>query len=126
MEMGGGSGTIHSRNMSLMQVAYRPEVHPSQSHHPPEFLVLVELDAYNKWKADSSSVALIQVLASSKDPVHVIPHGQTGLRSTPSKQELAEHFNTEDPFKAAEFILSNGKLCKQGEMKTENKAFFSG
>lgn len=109
-----------------MQVVYRPEVHPSQSHHPPEFVVFVEQDTYMKWKADPSSVALIEVLASSKDPIDVIQHGQTGLRSKPSKQELSEHFNTEDSFKAAEFILAHGKLCKQSEMKSTNKAFFSG
>lgn len=111
--------------MSLSQVVYRPEVHPSQSHHPPEFLVLVEHDAYLQWKADPQSVPLINVLASSKDPVAVMTHGQTGLRSKPSKQELADNLGSEDPFHAAAFVLSHGKLCKHAEIKTSNKDFFS-
>lgn len=111
--------------MSLSQVVYRPEVHPSQSHHPPEFVVLVELDSFLKWKADPQAVPLISVLASSKDPVAVLAHGQTGLRSKPSKQELADHLGSEDAFQAAAFVLSHGKLCKHAEMKTSNKDFFS-
>ena len=103
-----------------MQVVYRPEVHPSQSHHPPEFLVMVEEEAYMKWKADNGSVPLIDVLASSKDPVAVISHGQTGLRTKPSKQELVDNLGSEDAFKAAEFVLHNGKLCKLSDMKTSN------
>lgn len=103
-----------------MQVVYRPEVHPSQSHSPPEFMVLVDQEAYLKWKADNSSVALVEVLSSSKDPVAVLANGQTGLRHKPSKQELADHLGSEDPFKAAEFVLNNGKLCKHAEMKTSN------
>ena len=110
---------------SLMQVVFRPEVHPSQSHHPPEFLVLVEEENYLKWKLDPSAVPLISVLASSKDPVAVINHGQNGLRSKPSKQELADNLGSEDSFVAAEFILKHGKLCKPGDMKTSNKNFFS-
>lgn len=108
-----------------MQVVYRPEVHPSQSHHPPEFIVLVEEESYLKWKSDPSSVALVNVLASSKDPVTLINHGQTGLRGKPSKQELADNLGSEDPFLAAEFVLKHGKLCKPGDMKTSNKDFFS-
>jgi ribosome maturation protein Sdo1 len=111
--------------MSLMQVVYRPEVHPSQAHHPPEFLVMVEEEAYKKWKADHGSVPLVEVLASSKDPVAVISHGQTGLRTKPSKQELSDNLGSEDPFKAAEFVLLHGKLCKLSDMKTSNKDFFS-
>lgn len=108
-------------NSNLMQVVYRPEVHPSQAHHPPEFLVSVEHDSYLKWKADPSSVALVEVLASSKDPVAVITHGQTGLRSKPSKQELADNLGSEDPFEAAVFVLNHGKLCKQSDLKISNK-----
>lgn len=111
--------------MNLMQVVYRPEVHPSQSHHPPEFLVMVEEEAYKKWKVNHESVPLVDVLASSKDPVAVIPHGQTGLRTKPSKQELADNLGSDDPFKAAEFVLLNGKLCKLSDMKISNKNFFS-
>lgn len=107
--------------MNLMQVVYRPEVHPSQAHHPPEFLVMVDEEAYQKWKVDNGSVALVDVLASSKDPVAVIGHGQTGLRTKPSKQELADNLGSEDPFKAAEFVLLKGKLCKLSEMKASNK-----
>lgn len=111
--------------MNLMQVVYRPEPHPSQSHHQPEFLVMVDEEAYKKWKADHASVALIDVLASSKDPVTVISHGQTGLRTKPSKQELADNLGSEDSFIAAEFILLHGKLCKSSDIKTYNKDFFS-
>ena len=111
--------------MNLMQVVFRPEVHPSQSHHPPEFLVMIDEEAYKKWKVDQGSVALVDVLASSKDPVAVMPHGQTGLRSKPSKQELADNLGSDDPFKAAEFVLLHGKLCKLSGMKTSNKDFFS-
>lgn len=107
-----------------MQVVYRPEVHPSQSHHPPEFLVLVEEESFLKWKSDPSAVALVEVLASSKDPVALINHGQTGLRCKPSKQELADHLGTDDSFLAAEFILKHGKLCKVSEMKNKDTAFF--
>lgn len=110
---------------SLIQVVYRPELHPSQSHHPPEFLVLVEEENYLKWKKDPSSVALIDVLASSKDPVGVINHGQTGLRCKPSKQELFDNLGSEDSFMAAEFVLKHGKLCKSGDIKTSNKDFFN-
>lgn len=88
-------------------------------------MVLVDEPAYLKWKADHGSIALVEVLASSKDPIAVVAHGQTGLRSKPSKQELADHLGSEDPFKAAEFILLKGKLCKHAEMKTSNKDFFS-
>lgn len=108
-----------------MQVVYRPEVHPSQSHHPSEFLVLVEEESFVKWKSDPSSVALVEVLASSKDPVSLINHGQTGLRCKPSKQELADNLGSDDPFLAAEFILRHGKLCKVSDMKTSSKDFFS-
>ena len=111
--------------MNLAQIVYRPEVHPSQAHHPPEFLVMVEEEAYKKWQLDQGSVPLVDVLASSKDPVAVIPHGQTGLRTKPSKQELVDNLGSEDPFKAAEFVLRNGKLCKLSEIKTSNKDFFS-
>lgn len=109
-----------------MQVVYRPETHPSQSHHPPEFLVLVDVQAYNQWKSsssDSSVVPLVEILASSKDPVQVIPHGQTGIRTKPSKQELADNFGTEDSFKAAEFILRHGTLNKTSGMKEIYKVF---
>ena len=102
-----------------MQVVYRPEVHPSQAHHPPEFLVMVEEEAYQKWKCDHGSVPLVDVLASSKDPVSIISHGQTGLRAKPPKQELVDNLGTDDPFKAAEFVLLNGKLCKLSAMKME-------
>ncbi len=37
-------------NTNLSQVIYRPPTHPSQSHHPAEFIVYVDLEAYNKWK----------------------------------------------------------------------------
>lgn len=119
-----------------MQVVYRPETHPSQSHHPPEFIVLVDANAYNEWKSTaaaaaaaaggdaaggSAAVPLVNVLASSKDPVQVLPHGQTGIRHKPSKQELADHCGSEDPFKAAEFILRHGKLNKHAGMKELNK-----
>ncbi len=36
---------------SIMQVVYRPLIHPSQLHHPPEFIVFVESDGYDKWKS---------------------------------------------------------------------------
>lgn len=110
--------------MNLMQVVYRPEVHPSQSHNQPEFLVMVDEEAYKKWKADHGSVPLIDVLASSKDPVAVLQRGQTGLRAKPSKQELADNLGSDDPFKAAEFVLLNGKLCKLSDMKTSNKDIY--
>ena len=110
---------------SLMQVVYRPDVHPSQSHNPPEFVVLVEEANLKLWKLNPSAVPLIDVLASSKDPVTLFNHGQTGVRFKPSKQELVDHFGSDDPFKAAEFILMHGKLCKPSDMKTSNKDFFS-
>lgn len=50
----------------------------------------------------------------------VVAHGQTGLRSHPSKQELADALGTEDPFLAAEFVLKNGKIVtpsKGGDLK---------
>lgn len=106
-------------NSHLSQIIYRPTVHPSQSHHPPEFIVYVDPEAYAKWKTDST-VPLVDVLSSSKDPIMVLPHGQTGLRGHPSKQELAEAFGTEDAFQAAEFILRNGRMVapsKNGDMK---------
>lgn len=111
--------------MSLSQVVYRPEVHPSQSHHPPEFLVLVEHYAFLKWKTDPLSVPLIEVLASSKDPISVLTHGQTGFRSNPSKQQLFDYLGSEDPFEAATFVLNHGKLFKHSAIKTSNKDLFN-
>jgi len=95
----------------MLQVSYRPPTHPSQRHHPPEFVVLVDTDAYTKWKVNNAGVALVDVFASSKDPIMACQHGQTGMKTCPSKQELAEFFNTEDSFAAAEFILQNGKVA---------------
>ena len=109
----------------ICQVVYRPQVHPSQSHHPPEFVVLVEHGAYQKWQADPQSVPLFDVLAGSKDPISVMTHGHSGLRSKPSKQELSDHLGSEDPFQAALFVLSHGKLGKHQEMKTSNMDFFN-
>ena len=98
----------------MLQVSYRPPTHPSQRHHPPEFVVLVEPEAFSKWKADKCCVSLVDVLASAKDPIMACQHGQTGLKTRPSKQELAEFFNTEDAYTAAEFILQNGKAANVG------------
>ncbi len=50
----------------------------------------------------------------------VLPHGQTGIRSRPSKQEMADALGSEDSFQAAEFVLRHGKLVtptKNGDMK---------
>lgn len=105
---------------NLSQVIYRPPTHPSQSHHPAEFIVYVDLEAYSKWKAGDSSIPLVDILASSKDPVLVLPHGQTGIRSHPSKQELAEALGSEDAFEAARFVLQHGRVVtpsKNGDLK---------
>lgn len=60
---------------------------------------------------------MFSVLASSKEPIMVLPHGQTGLRMRPSRQELSDTFNSEDEFVAAEFILRNGRLITPSNMK---------
>ena len=62
--------------------------------------------------------------SSSKDPVTLINHGQTGLRGN-HPRELANNLGSEDAFLSAEFVLKHGKLCKPGDMKTSNKDFFS-
>jgi hypothetical protein len=67
-----------------------------------------------------STVPLVDVLASSKDPIMVLPHGQTGIRTHPSKQEMADALGSEDAFEAAEFVLKQGKLVtptRSGDMK---------
>jgi ribosome maturation protein Sdo1 len=71
---------------------------------------MIDPQCYARWRADAAAVPIIDVLASSKDPILSLQHGQTGMKMRPSRQELAEFFGTEDAFTAAEFILRNGKL----------------
>ncbi|GKY98582.1 hypothetical protein MPSEU_000815000 [Mayamaea pseudoterrestris] len=93
--------------MTLTKLVYTPHEKSTSSDHPHSFVVLVDNEAYKKWKKDPS-IPLAQVL----DDFTVFRYdtGTSGTLLQPSKRELEHVFGSERSHdEIVQYMLEHGK-----------------
>ena len=96
------------------KLVYTPHERLTSTEHPSSYVLLVDPDAYQRYKVDSS-IPLAQVV----DDFSVFKYENPGLSGTverPSKRELDEVFGTEHNDDVVRYMLEHGRPHGTGLM----------
>jgi len=101
----------------MSNVFYKPKAETSA--RVPCFLLMVDEQAYKKWKSDNQ-VPLIDVVENWGVQV-IRDGGHTGKMEHPSNQELEDIFKTSDTTEVIRHILREGELVHNVRMDRDTK-----
>ena len=94
--------------MTLEQLTYTPQDKMTSADRPATMVVMVEEDAFRKYKKDSSSIPLTEVVDSFD--IFKFDDGKSGRLGRPSKQELEQTFGTTNDDEIVKFMCEHGQL----------------
>ncbi|KAF9006618.1 DUF1960-domain-containing protein [Cyathus striatus] len=96
---------------ALTKVIYKPD-----SQSTDEYMIIVNVDEYKKWKAGGISIPLSEVVDSFS--VFFSNQGAQGILGKPSNQQLDTVFGSHKDVDVVEFILKEGREQASDAIKT--------
>lgn len=94
--------------MTLLKLTFTPHQRSTSTEHPHSYVLMVDEDAYQRYKHEPASIPLAQVVDDFTIYRYINP-GMSGTIECPSNSELEQVFGMTNEQDIAAFVLEHGK-----------------